>query len=258
MTRGWLLYAENRLLRMRAYLRTILIVALLYPVIYLTAMGVGLGSLVDRGAGGIAGVPYLVFVGAGLLVATIVMESTNEFTFAIMGGFKWQRTYYAANASPITPAQIVIGEVAAVFVRLLAQAIPFWIALVLFGAAPSGWSWLLVPIAAVAGISFGAPLMAYSATQEEDGYQFAFVQRFIVMPMFLFAGTFYPLTQMPPYLQWVGWISPMWHGTQLGRIVGYGMENPPWLTVVHVLCLVVPIVVGVALSIRIFTARLLK
>ncbi|MBK8459809.1 MAG: ABC transporter permease [Micropruina sp.] len=255
---GWLIYAECRLRRMKAYFGTILVVALLYPVLYLAAMGIGLGSLVNSGVGGIDGVPYLVFVGAGLLVSTIVTESTNEFTFSIMAGFKWEKTFYATQASPISPAQMVIGEVVGVFVRLFAQAIPFWVALLVFGAAPSGWSWLIVPIAAVAGISFGAPLMAYSATVEDEGYQFAFVQRFIVMPMFLFAGTFYPLAQMPPYLQWVGWISPMWHGTQLGRIVSYGMENPLWLTVVHVLALVIPIVVGVALSVRVFTARLMK
>ena len=255
---GWWLYAEYRLASMRAYLQTILIRAFGLPLLYLTSMGLGLGALVDSGAGTVEGVGYLLFVGPGLLVSSIVMEATGEFTFPVMSGFKWQKHYFAASASPVTPVQIALGEVVAVSLRFLAETVVFWLALVLFGAVSSPLSALMILIAPLAALAFGAPLLAFAATQTDEGFQFTFVQRFIVIPMFLFAGTFFPLGAMPVYLQWIGWISPMWHGTQLARVVGFGMANPVWLTALHVLVLLVATLAGIWAAARQFTRRLTR
>ncbi len=255
---GWWLYAQYRLTSMRAYLQTIVIRSIGLPLLYLASMGLGLGALVDAGAGGVDGVSYLVFVAPGLLVSSIVMEASGEFTYPVMSGFKWQKHFFAASASPLRPGQISVGEVVAVGLRFMAESVVFWLALVLFGAVPSGMSWLVIPIATLAALAFGAPLLAFSATQTDEGAQFAFIQRFVVMPMFLFAGTFFPLAAMPWYLQWIGWISPMWHGTQLARIVCFGMSNPAWLTVLHVVVLLVAAVVGTWAAARIFTRRLTR
>ena len=130
---GWLLYAEGRLLGMRSYLQTILIASVGTPLLYVLAMGIGLGSLVDRGAGGVDGVPYLVFVGPGLLVSAIVMEAAGEFTYPIMTGFKWWRLYEGVQASPIRPFQIAAGELVAVGLRFVFQATCFWAILTAFG-----------------------------------------------------------------------------------------------------------------------------
>jgi lipooligosaccharide transport system permease protein len=253
---GWWLYAEYRLVNMRAYLQTILIRSIGLPLLYLASMGLGLGALVDSGSGGVEGVSYLVFVGPALLVSSIVMEASGEFTYPVMSGFKWQKHYFAAGASPLRPAQVVLGEVAAVGIRFIAESAVFWLMLLAFGAVTSPWSWLVIVIAPVAALAFGAPLMAFAATQKDEGAQFAFVQRFVVMPMFLFAGTFFPLTAMPWYLQWIGWISPMWHGTQLARIVCFGMANPGWLTVLHIAVLLAAGLGGIVAAARIFTRRL--
>ncbi len=255
---GWWLYAEYRLTSMRAYLQTILIRAIGLPLLYLSSMGLGLGALVDSGAGSVEGVSYLVFVGPALLVSSIVMEASGEFTFPVMSGFKWQKHYFAAIASPVTPAQVAVGEVVAVALRFLVEAVVFWLALVLFGAVTAPASALMILIAPLAALAFGTPLLAYAAAQTDEGTQFAFIQRFVVMPMFLFAGTFFPLSAMPPYLQWIGWISPMWHGTQLARVVGFGMENPWWLTVLHLVVLVVAAVAGVWAATRVFSRRLTR
>lgn len=99
---GWWLYAEYRLTSMRAYRQTILIRTIGLPLLYLSSMGLGLGALVDAGAGTVEGVSYLVFVGPALLVSSIVMEASGEFTFPVMSGFKWQKHYFAATASPVT------------------------------------------------------------------------------------------------------------------------------------------------------------
>ncbi|MFT4295230.1 MAG: ABC transporter permease [Micropruina sp.] len=255
---GWWLYAEYRLTSMRAYLQTILIRAIGLPLLYLFSMGLGLGALVNAGAGGVDGVSYLVFVGPALLVSSVVMEASGEFSYPVMAGFKWQKHYFAAAASPVAPGQVAVGEVVAVGLRFIPEALLFWLALVGFGAVTSPASVLMVLIAPLAALAFGAPLMAFAATQTDEGSQFAFIQRFVVMPMFLFAGTFFPISAMPGYLQWIGWISPMWHGTQLARVVGFGMANPWWLTALHVVVLLGAAVGGTWLAARLFARRLTR
>ena len=82
------------------------------------------------------------------------------------------------------------------------------------------------------------------------------VQRFLIMPLFLFSGTFYPLHTLPPVLQWIGWLSPQWHAAQLGRVASYGLDEPAWLIVVHVAYLLVLAIAGWVLVRRVFTRRL--
>ncbi len=218
-------------------------------------MGLGLGSIVQQP---VDGVPYLTFVAPGLLVSTVVSTGAQFGTWPIFGGFKWQMNYLAAQATPLQPAQMAQGETLAIGVRLFAQAMLFWLIGLAFGAWPGAASLAMVPIAMLAGLAMFTPLMAYAATLEEEGLHFNFVQRLIVMPMFLFAGTFFPLSAMPVYLQWIGWISPMWHGTQLARMVSFGLVEPAWLTVLHVVFLVALTVGGLWAAGRTFTRRLVS
>jgi lipooligosaccharide transport system permease protein len=253
---GWWYQAEWRLRSMKAYWSSIVGTALLTPLLYVLAMGIGLGSLVDANAGGIDGVAYLTFVAPGLLVSTVVMSGTAELSYPVMAGFKWGRHYYARATTAASPQQVALGELLAVFIRLLAEALVFYAVLVAMGAVQPGWSVVMVPVAGLAGMAFGAPLGAYAATIENEGPEFPLIQRFVVMPMFLFAGTFFPLASMPVYLQWVGWISPMWHGTQLARAVGYGMPLSGADVLVHLGFLVALTTIGVWLALRSFVERL--
>jgi len=249
-------YAETRLRSMRAYAISILITAVGEPALYLAAMGIGLGTLVDAQNGDVDGVPYLAFVAPALLVAALVMSVSTEMTFPVMDGFKWGRNYYGPAATAITPQQIANGHFIAVMLRFVAQGSIFWLVMVAFGAVDVGWSALIIPIGVLSAAAFGAPLQAYAATLTQEGFQFAFIERFIVMPMFLFAGTFFPLTAMPGYLQWIGWISPVWHGSQLARVAAYGADEPLWLLVVHVAFLLSLTVLGLRWAHRVYAARL--
>lgn len=238
---GSFYFAEHMLRSMRAYLVTIVVTSVGNPLLYLFSMGVGLASIVDRGAGAshaaFDGVGYLAFAAPALLVSSAVMTCANEMMFPVMDGFKWRRIYFGPHVTPLVPGQLAAGHIMAVGVRLLVQCLVFFLIMIPFGAAPGPWAWLLVPIGVFAGIAFGAPLMAYSAHIEKENFQFSMIQRFIVMPLFLFSGTFYPLSAMPVGMQWIGWISPLWHGNELGRIVSYGLTEPAWLVAVHVLYL---------------------
>lgn len=252
---GWAHYVTYRLTAERPFLLTFLLTALGNPVLYLGAMGLGLGALIGEPVGG---VDYLVFVAPGLLVSTVVTMAANWGTWPIMSGFKWEKFYFAASATALTPGQIAAGEAAGVVVRSGSQALAFWLIALPFGAWLAGTAWLAVPITVLAALASFTPLMAWAATLTDEGLQFNLLNRFVVMPMFLFAGTFFPLESMPLYLQWIGWISPIWHGTQLARIATYGLANPPLLTVVHVAFLVALAVGGLLVARRTYAGRLVS
>lgn len=249
-------YAETVLRGMRAYFWPIMFYAAGQPLLYMVAMGIGLGSLVDAGVGAVDGVDYLTFVAPALLVSTVVMSVSLEMTYPVMAGFKWQRLYYAPQATALEPGQVALGHLLAVVIRFVVQSTIFWVVMLFFGAAPGAWSWVVVPIGVLAATAFGAPLQAYASTITDEGFQFSFIQRFIVMPMFLFAGTFFPLSAMPVYLHWIGWISPVWHGTELARAVSYGAPLSPLMTTVHLTFLLGCTVLGMVLAVRLYTRRL--
>ncbi len=173
-------------------------------------------------------------------------------------GFKWNTIFFAMNAAPITAPQIVNGLVISVLARIVPTVAVYYVFMLLFGAVESPWGFLGIVIASFTGISIGLVIMAYTATITEDKGQLAMIMRFGITPMFLFSGTFFPLESLPIYLQWIGWISPLWHGTELGRVASYGLNEPLWLTVTHVLYLLAFAVFGWLSTRRTFTTRLNK
>ena len=262
---GAIYYAEHWLRRMRGYGITVLVTAVGTPLVYLFGMGIGLASLVDTGtnaafdAGNGTAVSYLMFVGPALLATAAIMVSSEENTYTVMSGFKWRRTYYGPNASPLSSGQLVDGHALGLSTRLLITCGSYYVFLLLFGAVGSpGTGWLMILTAILGGLAFGLPLMAYSASITEDRGQFAMVQRFIVMPLFLFSGTFFPLDTLPMVIRWIGWLSPLWHASELGRVLSYGLAEPLGLTVLHVVYLLGLAGAGWFLARRNFTRRLGK
>jgi lipooligosaccharide transport system permease protein len=252
--------AEHRLLGIRAYAGTVIATGLASPYVYLYALGVGLATVVDQGTGAnqALGVSFLVFVAPALLATSAMTVASEEFTYPILGAFKWNPVFQAMNASPLTPAQIVDGQVIGVAIRMAPTCIAYFLFMLLFGAVPLGTGFLAIGAALLTGMAIGVMIMAYVATLEQDSGQIAMVLRFVITPLSLFSGTFFPLTQLPVWLQWIGWVSPLWHGTELGRVATYGLEEPLWLTIAHVAYLLLWLVVGWALARRITTGRLRK
>jgi ABC-type multidrug transport system permease subunit len=252
--------AEHRFRVMRSYLQTVLLTGIGNPLVYLFAMGVGLASLIDANLGDEAfgGVGYLVFVAPALLCAAGITVATEEFTYPIMLGYKWNPVFLGMNASPLQPGQIIDGIVISVVVRMLLTCLLYYVFMALFGAVPDAAGWVAVPVAVLTGLAFGAVLMGYTSTLTEDTGQLAMVMRFVVLPMTLFSGTFFPLAQLPLYLEWIGWVSPLWHGTELARVFSYGYAEPIWLTVLHVVYLAALFAVGWVWARRIAVRRLSK
>ena len=110
----------------------------------------------------------------------------------------------------------------------------------------------------LAGAAFGAVMLALAGHVKNEDHFFTFIGRFVIQPMFFLSGTFFPLESIPIFLRWIGWISPLWHATDLGRYLTYGRDIPLSLVWIHIIFLVIMIIVGLSVAFRAFEKRLAK
>ncbi len=252
--------AEHRLRGFRAWGAGVFANAVLNPVLTLYAFGIGLGALVSQHAGpqAVDGVSFLAFIAPAMLCAALLQIGAEEGWFTFLSGFKWNFIFYGMRSAPLSGAQIIGGTVIGLGIRLLGTGIVYYVIALCFGVVHLGWSLLMIPIGVLAALCFAMPVAAISCGVEDDRGQHNIIMRVIVMPMTLFSGTMYPLTVLPIWLQWIGWISPLWHASQLSRDVSYGASEPGWLVAIHLVFLVVPAVVGWWFAVRVATRRLQK
>jgi lipooligosaccharide transport system permease protein len=260
MRRGAFAVAEYRLFSMSKWIGAILSFGLGNPIIYLVSVGIGIGALVDANTGGqgIDGVSYIQFVAPALLATAAINSVQDEVTFPTMQGFVWDKMFYAMNHTPISAKQIANGVMLAATTRGVLTVVLYEAVLLVFGAIPLSSIIPLFVSSLAAAIAFGAAMLAVTVRIENDDALFAIIGRFVIAPMFLFSGTFYPLDLMPIYLQWIGWISPMWHSTQLGRFLSYGMPLEPWQFFMHSGFLLALFAIGMKLTYPKFESRLQK
>ena len=190
--------------------------SLVNPLLYLAALGVGLGTIVDRSANAPAGVPYLDFIAPGLLAAAAMQTAATESSWPVMGAIKWTRTYYAMTATPLTERDVLIGHQLFVVTRVLTASSAYLLVVTLFGAVNSWLGLLAIPVAVVIGTAFSMPMAAYASAVEHD-HSFPPIFRFLIVPMFLFSGTFFPVSQMPLLFELLAYVTPIWHGVELCR-----------------------------------------
>jgi lipooligosaccharide transport system permease protein len=195
------------------------------PVLYLAAIGTGLGSLVDRHAHLPGGVDYLTFIAPGLLAASAMQIAMNASMYPVLGSVKWNKTYYAAAATPVTPSGIFYGFLLSTAFRLAIGCVPFLAVMAAFGAVPSPLAVFALPVAILTGLAFSAPVAAWAITQKLD-QGFNVVYRLFLVPMFLFSATFYPLTQLPAWIRPVAYVTPLWHGVDACREFTLGRVDP--------------------------------
>ena len=256
-TSAWYV-AEYRFRNMWKWKRAIIIYGLGGPFLYLASVGVGVGSLVDANnpGGGIDGVSYLAFLAPALLASAAIQGGQDEVTFPVLAGFIWEKLFFAMHATSLTARQIANGVLIASFMRTVFTSFAYWLVLFAFGAVTLQSAIVLIPAAAFAGIAFSTFVMWIAARVErEDGF-FAIFGRFVITPMFLFSGTFYPLQSLPMSVQWIGWISPLWHATEMGRALSYGQGIAAPGFWMHVAVLAAISITGLLLSYRQFERRL--
>ena len=227
------------------------------PTMFLLAMGVGLGSYVDRSGGAATGgVPYLAFLAPGLLAATVMQTASFESTFPVMAGFVWTKRYHAMYATPIGPREILFAQLAWSATRITLVGAIFVLVTLAFGAIQSPLVVLAVPAATLTGLAFATPIAAFAATQRTmNGFSYLF--RFGITPLFLFSGTFFPIEQLPAAIQPLAWLTPLYHGVALCRSLALGtVGNDLGLAVLHLAVLLGFVAVGLVFAVRSFERRL--
>jgi lipooligosaccharide transport system permease protein len=229
--------------------------SILGPVCYLGAMGFGLGSLVDKhGTASLGGVPYLAFLAPAILASTAMTTGMDESTFPVFGAVKWNKIYIAAQASPLRPADIFRGHMLFMIMRICLNVMIFTVVMCAFGAERSAWVVLALPAAVLTGTAFAAPLAAWAVTVKTEN-SFAVVFRFGMIPLMLFSGTFFPLSQLPAWLRPLAYATPLWHGVALCRAFSLGRVD--WLEALgNVAYLVILAGIGIWAGTRTYLRRL--
>jgi lipooligosaccharide transport system permease protein len=250
--------AEYRIRNMLKWWQAIVAFGVGNPLLYLTSIGIGVGTLIDKHTHGAGpdGVKYLAFL-APALVATAALEGTmEEVTFPVVHGFDWRKVFFAMHAAGLTGKQIAQGVILSAISRAIFTVSVYWAILWIFGAFGSIHAIWLIPVELYFGACFASLMMAASSYMKDDDGWFAIIGRFVIAPMFLFSGTFYSLATLPLSVRWIGWISPLWHATEVGRHIAYGHTLSVQMIVVHFGYMTLIGVAGLLIAFRKFALRL--
>jgi lipooligosaccharide transport system permease protein len=244
--RNWLVYK-------RIWHRSIFF-GFLQPFMFLSAMGIGMGTLLANNPKAFGDLTYLEFLGPGLLAASAMQLATFESTYPIMNKIMWGRNYEAMLSTPVGIRSIVLGELGWTAFRIGSLAAVFLVVLWLFGIVRTPLAILAVPSAMLIGVAFSACLIAFTATQKND-VGFSAIFRFVINPLFLFSGTFFPLTNLPEPLRAVAWATPLFHGVELirGSILD---QLDPVTAPLHLAYLLVMLAIGTFFAERTLTRRM--
>lgn len=257
---GVLLVVEGFWIWYRRNWRSSVVSSVLQPLLFLLAFGVGFGSLIT-GSGSAAaatgGAPYLVWLAPALLAVSAVQSAAFESTYPVLSGFKWQRVYHAMSAGPITPVQVALGHLGWTVTKTAGSGAIYVAVIALFGGVAGPGIVLSLFAAVLTGAAVASLVTAFAATVESEGAAFNSIFRFVVVPMTLFSGTFFPVDRLPGWVQPLTWVSPLWHGTVLARDAALGVWRP-LAALGHLAFLAALLAVGIVLSARMFTRRLAR
>ena len=258
-TGRWAMVARQFDYWLTVYLRTwkgSAISSFLMPLLYVGAMGVLLGGYVDQGSAGLEGAPsYLAYVAPGLVAAHAMQTATSEVMWPVMGMIKWHRTYYGMIATPLSVADVVAAHFMFVLFRVTTSCGVFLVILAFFGVYESvAGAVAAFFVQVLIGLAFATPLFAFSAGLASEA-GFAVIYRIVIVPLFLFSGAFFPISNLSAPLEWLARVTPLWHGVDLTRMLTLGQVD--WsLAVMHVLYLSALAAVGWWWSVRRLTNRL--
>ena len=191
-------------------------IGVLLPLGYLASLGLGIGHYVATGSSWLGGERYVAWLAPAILAGTVVQSAGSECLWTVLGAVKWAGQYVAQSASQLRPRDVMLGHWAYVVGRVTASAALQIAVMAAFGAWQRPTAPLALGAAALTGASLAATLMAWSVTRRSD-QGFAVVQRFVLTPMFLFAGTFFPVGQLPTGVRYAVYATPLYHGVSLCR-----------------------------------------
>jgi lipooligosaccharide transport system permease protein len=182
------------------------------PLFYLVAMGFGLGTYLAT----IQGIPYEQFIAPGLVASAVMWAASFETTWNVYMKMEENRLYDAMLTTPVEVQDVVAAEVAWAATRALIYGSTFTMIVSLFGLVESLWALALPPFLALGGACFGMLGMAFTAlTPRIDLYSYYYT--LFITPLFLFSGIFYPLDELPEWVDVVAWFTPLYHLVEITR-----------------------------------------
>lgn len=185
------------------------------PVLVMVGFGLGVGHFVDAG-GRLGQVRYLDYIVPGQLAVGALNVGAFESMWPVLSGFEWSRTYHARVAAPLRIVDILSGDLLFILVRLLMTSTVFVAIAAVFGAVHSPWAVTVPLVCALLGLATAAPVHAFSARLDSEAY-FALLLRFVLIPLGLFSGVYFPVAALPDALRVLAYLSPLWHATELCR-----------------------------------------
>lgn len=243
VTGAWRYWQRNTVVFRRIWLLG-LMAWFLEPVIYLLAMGNGLGSYLGR----LGGVSYIQFIGPGLLSVSAMYGASFEATWNAF--FKKERTgvYQAATSTPLSAEDVALGEVFWSATRGLVYGSAFSVIAVLFGLYRSWWGLLVLPALALISILYAIMGLTFTYMLKRMDF-IAYYWTLLITPMFMFSGIFFPLDRMPDWVRAVAWFSPLYHATTLMRsLMLYGdpasaAASAGWIAGAIALTIMIPVLI---------------
>lgn len=207
--------------RYRRMWKGTIVISVANPLLFLIAIGAGLGRLISPGSDALYGVSYLAFFAPGMLAAAAMQNGVIESAFPVSASRMNGGAYRVATASPLEPTDILYGHVLFMAVRIAMSAAAFLVVMLAIDGVHSQLVLLTLPAATLTGLAFATPVSAWAVTlPNPDPVSNLF--KWVVMPLYLFSGTFFAVEQLPGWLRALAYVSPLWHGADLCRTLSLG------------------------------------
>ena len=249
--RVWKVWIRNKDVFMKTY-KTNFLPSLLEPVLYLLALGFGLGGFVQP----IDGQSYIQFIAPALVAVSMMFSSFYECTFASFVRMYFQKTFDAIIATPVTIEEVITGEILWGATKSLINSTIVLAVIVTFGVVPSPMFLLIPPLSFLVGLLFSAIAMCFTAIVPNID-AFNYPSFLFITPMFLLSGTFFPLTSMPEFLQIIAQVFlPLTNAVIVTRGLALGIIEPSVFFNLAWMLIVTP--VFFILAINLMKKRLIK
>lgn len=211
----------REIINFSSYWRSTTFSSTVEPTIYLLAFGFGFGSLVST----VGGYRYVEFVGTGTVATAVLFSSAFPAMFGTLVKQQYQRTYDAVLAAPVDTEELVTAEAVWIAVRAGTYGCVPMVVAMLFGLDPSWGMFAVPPIAMIAGFGWAGFGIAI-ASRMNSFENFSYVISAVLTPLFLVAGTFFPLDELPQWAQVLAWFNPLYHLVELVRHAVFGWDMP--------------------------------
>lgn len=233
-----------------------IVTSFLSPLLYVLAMGVLLGGFVHARPQQLEGATsYLAFIVPGLIAAQAMQTAVFETTYPVMGALKWHKSFFAQLASPLEARDLANAMLAFTLFRVGSTCAVYFVVMAPFGVFATWWgpvlAWLTTMLV---GMAFAVWTFAFSAHIRSEA-SFGLIFRLGLIPLFLFSGSFFPISNLGPALEWVAKVTPLWHGVNLTRMLCLDHVDAG-TALVNVVVLAVVLVAGWWVAVRTLERRL--